>query len=154
VHKGALAGATASETTGIHAFVAGLFASAAHARGVRVHRVARPSGKRSYACFAHPLPPGSGVQGVRSAPAVIIFIRDPASACAFEPEALERLYDLTTSEAILARSLAQGLTLEDAAANRGISDETARTQLKSLFEKTGCHRQAELVALLVGGNRI
>jgi DNA-binding CsgD family transcriptional regulator len=36
-----------------------------------------------------------------------------------------------------------------AARRRGISGGTAKTQLASIFEKTGTHRQAELVRLLL-----
>ena len=32
---------------------------------------------------------------------------------------------------------------------RGISDATAKTQLASIFDKTGTHRQAELIRLLL-----
>ena len=66
---------------------------------------------------------------------------------------LEQLHGLTRCEALLASLLAQGMTLHDAAAIRGISYETARCQLKSVFGKTGCYRQAELVAFLVNGYR-
>jgi DNA-binding CsgD family transcriptional regulator len=83
-------------------------------------------------------------------PAAVLFIRDPEPAFALEPKALEKLHGFTAAEALLAASLARGLTLELAAVERGISYETARTQLKHVFLKTGCRRQAELVALLAG----
>ena len=35
-----------------------------------------------------------------------------------------------------------------------LSRETLKTQLRSLFEKTGAHRQGELVALLVSATSI
>jgi DNA-binding CsgD family transcriptional regulator len=153
MRNGVLVGATVRETARIQAFVAGLFAPLNGAPGICVHPVARPSGKRAYACFAHPLPPGTGMYGLTSTPAMILFIRDPASRCTLEPEMLEQLHGLTRCEALLASLLAQGMTLHDAAAIRGISYETARCQLKSVFGKTGCYRQAELVAFLVNGYR-
>ncbi|WP_076864283.1 helix-turn-helix transcriptional regulator [Bradyrhizobium mercantei] len=62
--------------------------------------------------------------------------------------ALQRAFRLTASEARLAAELAAGEALEKVAEKLGITKETSRTQLKSIFAKTGCHRQAELVAVL------
>ncbi len=55
---------------------------------------------------------------------------------------------LIPSETALAVQLAMGNSLERAAEALEICKETARTQLKSVFGKTGTHRQGELVALL------
>ena len=55
---------------------------------------------------------------------------------------------LTAAEARLTAKLAQGLALADAAVELGISSHTARTQLKSIFAKTGARRQSELVGML------
>jgi len=49
----------------------------------------------------------------------------------------------------LASHLVTGETLRSAAAELHISYETARTQLKNIFGKTGTCRQAELVAVIV-----
>ncbi|WP_429038099.1 helix-turn-helix transcriptional regulator [Bradyrhizobium elkanii] len=62
--------------------------------------------------------------------------------------ALQSAFRLTASEARLAAELAGGEALDQVAKKLGISKETSRTQLKSIFAKTGCHRQAELVAVL------
>jgi DNA-binding CsgD family transcriptional regulator len=55
---------------------------------------------------------------------------------------------LSEAEARLAARLASGEALEMVAEQFGIAKETGRSQLKSIFAKTGVHRQAELVALL------
>lgn len=52
---------------------------------------------------------------------------------------------LTLAEARLAARLRFGLSLKEAAAELGISVNTARNQLKSIFEKLGVNRQADLV---------
>jgi len=57
-------------------------------------------------------------------------------------------YGLTSAEAGLASEIAKGDGREAAAQRRGISVSTARAHLSSIFEKTGTHRQAELVHLL------
>jgi DNA-binding CsgD family transcriptional regulator len=68
-------------------------------------------------------------------------------------ETLQRRYGLTKSEARLAAALPNGGTLLDVASRLGISYETARTQLRAVFVKTGVNRQSELVALVVKQSR-
>jgi DNA-binding CsgD family transcriptional regulator len=57
-------------------------------------------------------------------------------------------FQLTAAEARLASGLAGGEGVDVASARLAISRETARTQLRAIFAKTGTHRQAELTALL------
>lgn len=61
---------------------------------------------------------------------------------------LGRAFGLTPAEARLAARLATGESLDGAAKALRITRETARSRLKSVFQKTGVHRQGELVALL------
>lgn len=68
-------------------------------------------------------------------------------------DVLQGLFDLTPAEARVARTIAEGKTIEAFATAQGLSAETVRTQLKSTLAKTGVHRQAELAALL-GGLRL
>ncbi|EIZ78116.1 putative DNA-binding protein [Novosphingobium sp. Rr 2-17] len=63
---------------------------------------------------------------------------------------LRLLFDLTPTEARIARRLLEGLTLDQAAAAERIAYATARVHLRSVFSKTGVHRQTELVQLLGG----
>ena len=58
-------------------------------------------------------------------------------------------FGLTPAEARLALHLVAGETLRSAAVKLSISYETARTQLKNIFSKTGTCRQAELVIVIV-----
>jgi DNA-binding CsgD family transcriptional regulator/PAS domain-containing protein len=57
---------------------------------------------------------------------------------------------LTLAEARLAAQVAGGVGLKQAAANLGVTENTARTVLKRIFSKTGVKRQSELAALLGG----
>lgn len=59
------------------------------------------------------------------------------------------MYALTAAEARLARHLMQGFDLTGTAAHLSICRETARTHLRRVLAKTGTHRQAELIRLLV-----
>jgi DNA-binding CsgD family transcriptional regulator len=63
-------------------------------------------------------------------------------------ELVQSLFDLTPAEARVARSLASGKTVADIATDGGVSRNTIRTQLDRVMEKTGCNRQADVVALL------
>jgi DNA-binding CsgD family transcriptional regulator len=66
------------------------------------------------------------------------------------PEAtLRAAFGLTAAEARLASRLGTGDSLENAANALGIAKETARSQLKAVYAKTGTSRQAQLVALLL-----
>ena len=59
------------------------------------------------------------------------------------------MHGITRAEARLASMLADGISLEEAAEALLVSIQTVRSQLKSVFAKTGVTRQAELVALLL-----
>lgn len=61
---------------------------------------------------------------------------------------LRRLLGLTAAEAAIATLISQGMQLREIADRRGIAYETVRTHLRSIFNKTGTKRQAELVTLL------
>ncbi|HLW26409.1 MAG TPA: helix-turn-helix transcriptional regulator, partial [Kiloniellales bacterium] len=58
-------------------------------------------------------------------------------------------FGLTAAEAELALEIMRGDGREAAAARLGITVATVRTHLLHIFEKTGVHRQAELVRLLL-----
>jgi DNA-binding CsgD family transcriptional regulator len=68
-------------------------------------------------------------------------------------ELVQSLFDLTPAEARVARSIACGRTAEDIAEDGGVSLNTVRTHVRGVLEKTGCNRQAEVVALLTGLRR-
>jgi DNA-binding CsgD family transcriptional regulator len=61
---------------------------------------------------------------------------------------LSVLFGLSPAEARLARGLLLGRTPDEHARHAGVGVATVRTQLHSIFSKTGVRRQAELVALL------
>lgn len=63
---------------------------------------------------------------------------------------LMELFGLSAAEARLARALCQGNSLEEYANDQGLKLPTVRTQLRSVFAKTGTERQAALVRLIAG----
>ncbi|MFD1554856.1 helix-turn-helix transcriptional regulator [Paraburkholderia silviterrae] len=83
-------------------------------------------------------------------PAVALFLRDPDRKPQGALAIIRKLFDLTPAEASLAFLLTNGLSLDEAANDAGISKNTARAHLRSIFSKTGVTRQATLVRLLLG----
>jgi len=65
-----------------------------------------------------------------------------------DPIILRLSLGLSPAEIRLATSLYAGATLQNYAEASGVSVHTARNQLKSIFDKSGTRRQAELTALL------
>lgn len=60
-------------------------------------------------------------------------------------QALARCYGLTAAEARLYAALIAGQELAGYAEAQKVGVGTAKTHLKSIFDKTGCHRQVDLV---------
>ena len=84
----------------------------------------------------------------------IIVLRDPARRDFGQPAALERLFHLTPAEARLASLLANGVSVEDAAAQLGVTRNTVRTQLQAVFAKTRTNRQGDLIRLILSTTAI
>jgi DNA-binding CsgD family transcriptional regulator len=81
------------------------------------------------------------------APVALVTVKDPEIDRRREVN-LRRRFGLTGVESRLAAEIVKGDGRVAAARQRGISGATAKTQLAKIFEKTGTHRQAELVRLL------
>jgi len=82
-------------------------------------------------------------------PGILIIIRDPLARSTISDHDLMILYQLTQSEAEVARALAEGMTLNVIAEKRGVKFSTVHTQLKRILQKTGLHRQSDLVRTIV-----
>jgi DNA-binding CsgD family transcriptional regulator len=80
---------------------------------------------------------------------VAVFISDPNRDPVLPEEILRTTYDLTPSEVKLCVVLAAGLGAPESADRLGITVSTARSQLKSIFQKTGTQRQSQLTKLLM-----
>ena len=64
-------------------------------------------------------------------------------------ESFAKVFGLTQSEIAFCNRLLLGESIVEAADRLGITQGTARTRLKLIFQKTGTSRQAELMLLLV-----
>lgn len=81
-------------------------------------------------------------------PAVILSIEAADARAARRKKQLMLRYRLTRAEAAVAMQIAKGDGRAAAALRLNISPSTVRAHLNAIFEKTGVHRQAELVRLI------
>ena len=86
--------------------------------------------------------------GGDSGPHMVVILIDLDAVPQPTSEALQKIFDLTPSEARLAIEISAGKSPEEIAEATHVAVGTVRKQLHSIFAKTGTHRQAELVALL------
>lgn len=140
LHAGALSGRTPqmSETL-LNAIAAtslpggdGAYLSLGHASRP-LHLALQPLGD------ALPYDPGS----------VLLILTTPDMETPISAHALVHLFALTPAESRLVCALVAGQTLEQYAAQRGVSLGTVRGQLKQVQAKTGTSRQSELVRLVL-----
>ena len=80
-----------------------------------------------------------------STPAVTIYLRSELDNALADADSIAELFQLGRREAQLASLLARGRTLAEAAAELNITESTARTYSKRIYDKTGVRRQTELV---------
>lgn len=111
--------------------------------------ISRPQGDCPLGVLVRSFPTDSWVEGDRRASVSILF-RDPLCNVETSQEAVRRLFAFTPAEAGLAMILAEGLTLDEAAAQLNVSRNTARTHLKAMFLKTGTTRQTDLIRMILG----
>ncbi|NMM45621.1 response regulator transcription factor [Rhodospirillaceae bacterium KN72] len=89
------------------------------------------------------------VEGQDKTQSVCLFLFSDEMARALNPKLLNSMFGLTVAESRLAAALAQGLSLDEAAQECGVTKSSARTYLKNIFSKLGVTRQAELVRTIL-----
>lgn len=137
----ATAPTTAEQLRGLLNAALGDFATAA----AGTLSVLREAGRR-WIVRVTPCPSGPFPFDMRL-PGALVSVRDPNAVVI--TSAQRAAFLLTRREAELAERLLNGLTLEDAAQQLGISPNTARVHLRSVFAKTGTNRQVDLVRVLL-----
>jgi DNA-binding CsgD family transcriptional regulator len=108
----------------------------------------RPSGKRPYIIHVLPLHRAATAETSSDATALVLIIdpeQEPEPAVAL----LRRLHGLTNTEAQVALRIVRGADLKQVSEELSVSVTTVRTHLQHVFDKTGTHRQAELIRTLL-----
>jgi DNA-binding CsgD family transcriptional regulator len=111
--------------------------------GVRLERTA---GRGDWLALVSPCPRHLEHLPVRT-PAAVLRIIETDPKASLSPAHAE-LFDLSPREAEVAGALLAGHSVESMCALLGISRNTAKAHLQSIFRKTGTNRQSELVHLL------
>lgn len=117
--------------------------------GDRVRSVPVTAGHDREACVIHILPVRRSANDLFPGGDLILAVSEVRkSALVPSAQVLMGLFDLTPAEVRVAGTLMSGATVQEAARALGMEHSSARTILGRIFEKTGTHRQAELLALL------
>jgi DNA-binding CsgD family transcriptional regulator len=90
----------------------------------------------------------SQVDGARRTAAVVL-ITDPLWTQRPERQMLRNSYGLTPAECRIALLLSDGKSPRQICETVGVTENTVRSQIKSIFSKTGVRRQSELIRLLL-----
>ena len=152
IHEGRLRAANTDDQRTLQRSIEFAIAAAAsdEPRDSEVIAVRRGSGERPYSTLVAPLRPRHGEATLANAVAVV-YVADLDKGALRRREALHALYGLTEAETHLVELLCQGCSLDEAAEARGVTVNTARSQLKQVFAKTHTGRQSELVRLVLSG---
>lgn len=118
------------------------FSVGSSGRGVRLRRANGPD----WLALVSPTPRNLDHLPVQSPAAVLRIIESDSEVTLTRGHA--ELFDLSPREVDVAQALLRGHTLESLCMFLGISRNTGKVHLHSLFEKTGTNRQSELVHLL------
>lgn len=95
-----------------------------------------------------PLAPAHALSGAFHEPVGMLAVLRPCQARRAALGLLRELYGLSKAEVRLVLAWSGGGSLVDAAGALNLSPETARTQIKSVFHKTGCASQTALTRLV------
>jgi DNA-binding CsgD family transcriptional regulator/PAS domain-containing protein len=107
--------------------------------------------RRSAEILVSPLCPEHRAVSAWQMPLALVLIATGARDEQSIRSRMQQLYRLTPAESRIAAALAVGHSVEEIAAANGVTEATLRTQLRSIFGKTGTSRQSQLVSLALRG---
>ena len=119
---------------------------------VEVMRFRRSSGRSDVSLVVRPSSSQIGRNNERLSTSIAVFLSHDSGTTPesnLPADVIQKLFGLTPKEAALALRLAAGESLQEASEHLGISPNTARAHLRSIFSKTGVDRQAKLVRVLL-----
>lgn len=114
-----------------------------------VMQVTRPSCRRPLGLVVSPTRNAASPFG--RSHAVTIAFADPERAPEADADLIARLYGFTPREAAVAALLLKGRSPSHAADELAMTENTVRTHIRHVFDKTGAERLADLVRLLMLG---
>lgn len=102
------------------------------------------SGKMPFPVLVAPYRPPLGADGHFLGAALVMF-SDPRVQTTAPDKVIAEMFAISPAEARLASALIRGDSLVDYAGRIGISLNTAKTQMRQIFQKTGYNRQSDLI---------
>lgn len=106
--------------------------------------IPRRTGKDAYLVDVAPLRDDGAEMGAAFS-GVLLTLIDPEHREMVSIQGLARSYGLSPVETLVCRLLAQGLTLREIAASRGVSFDTVKSQSRAIYAKTRTRNRRELV---------
>lgn len=91
---------------------------------------------------------GTKFAPIQSGLSVCVCVTDLSAEMQLPHGPLRKVFGLTDAEIRVAQAMFEGASLQQIAARFGISHNTVRVQLASIFDKTRTNRQVELIAML------
>ncbi len=143
-------GRLVGKTSRVHSqlIVALRSATAASGAGTRAFSLRDEDGRFPQQVMALPLRADSVLVSHWQRPLALVAVTDVASSTSVGVDTLRELYGLSGAEARVVTALARGDSVAEVAEAHQVTLNTIRTQMKSVFQKTGTHRQGELLTLV------
>ena len=110
--------------------------------------ISRPQAVSTWGVLIRPVDSGD-FMGAENNPELLLLLRDSNRRQLPTPSLLIDIFGVTLAEARLTLKLLEGLSLTASAEALGVSRNTARTQLSSVFSKTNLNSQTQLVKLVL-----
>lgn len=120
-----------------------------HQAGETLFGIVRPSDKRNIWLIRIPVQLEENAPPDARRPTIALMIHDPGTTDKIDMEGFAKVHDLTPAEARVMNLLLEHAQLPPIAQELGVSLHTVRSQLRTIREKTGARRQAELVRMLM-----
>ena len=115
-------------------------------------RCSRRSGSRGYIVHVSPLG-APAAASIPIDPLALIVIVDPEQELTLSVADVRRLFGLTASEAQVALMVIDSHGLKAIAEQLSVTLATVKSHLNAVFQKTGTHRQSELIRLFLSLDR-
>ena len=111
--------------------------------------ITRPSDKGNLWLIRVPMPLEGNVPPDARRPAVALMIHDSTAIDQIDLEGFAKVHGLSRAEARIMNLLLEHASLPPIAQALDVTLHTVRAQLRAIREKTGAHRQAELIRMLM-----
>lgn len=146
--QGKLVAATYGESTRLRAAIGGAVQTG-NERGLSAGGTMLISRKKQRPLSVTVAPLREFIPTLSQRPAAVVFLSDPDRDLENPDDLMQRCYGLTPAEARLTMVLLEGYSLKQSADSCGVTHNTAKSQLKSVFSKIQVKRQSELIRVML-----